>query len=131
MAIVIPRSLNDPVGLAPSIFKKTLAPTRSERRGAGRSGVLPSNNVMTGVLSVTGRCSRYRSMMPVHALSLVISSLAFDRSRFRSNDAQQHADATHAVEITKCRKCRLHIGLSCSVGNKHKARLIGQANLLH
>ena len=49
-AIVIPRSLNDPVGFAPSTFSRTLAtPARSARRGASRSGVLPSSRVMTGV----------------------------------------------------------------------------------
>ena len=35
MATVMPRSLNDPVGLAPSTFSHTWAPIRSDRRGAG------------------------------------------------------------------------------------------------
>ena len=35
MAMVMPRSLKLPVGLAPSTFSHTSAPTRSERRGAG------------------------------------------------------------------------------------------------
>ena len=51
IAMVIPRSLNEPVGLAPSSFNKTLAPTRSDSRGAGSSGVLPSSRVTTGVAS--------------------------------------------------------------------------------
>ena len=42
MAIVIPRSLKEPVGLRPSYFNHTVAPTRSDRRGAGSSGVPPS-----------------------------------------------------------------------------------------
>src|SRR5581483_10404270 len=57
IAIVIPRSLKDPVGFAPSNFKY-----RSRRgviclakRRAGISGVLPSVNVTIGVWSVTGR----------------------------------------------------------------------------
>ena len=41
MATVIPRSLKDPVGLAPSTFKKTRAPTRADRRGAGRQRACP------------------------------------------------------------------------------------------
>ena len=41
MATVMPRSLNEPVGLAPSTFSRTRAPTRADRRGAGSSGVPP------------------------------------------------------------------------------------------
>ncbi len=64
MASVIPRSLNDPVGLRPSILSKTRAPTRSESFGAGNNGVPPSRRVTTGVSAVTGRRSRYASMIP-------------------------------------------------------------------
>ena len=64
MAMVMPRSLKLPVGLAPSTFSHTSAPTRSERRGAGSSGVPPSSRVTTGVFSVMGRRSRYSSMTP-------------------------------------------------------------------
>src|SRR6266478_1939178 len=64
IAMVMPRSLNEPVGLAPSTLRHTLAPTRSDRRGAGTRGVPPSNNVTTGVSLVSGRRSRYSSMMP-------------------------------------------------------------------
>ncbi len=55
MATVMPRSLNDPVGLAPSTFSSTRAPTRFERRGAVSNGVPPSSSVTTGVASDTGR----------------------------------------------------------------------------
>ena len=41
-AIVIPRSLNDPVGFAPSTLRNTSQPARSDRCGAGSSGVPPS-----------------------------------------------------------------------------------------
>src|SRR3954452_11173022 len=64
MATVIPRSLNDPVGLSPSYFRYTVAPTRSDSRGAGSNGVLPSCSVTTGVASDTGRNSRYSSINP-------------------------------------------------------------------
>src|SRR5665213_1672278 len=47
MATVIPRSLNDPVGLAPSTFKNTLAPTRADNLGAGRRGVPPSSRAVS------------------------------------------------------------------------------------
>ena len=47
-ATVMPRSLNEPVGLAPSIFSHTSAPVRSDRRGAGTSGVSPSSSVTSG-----------------------------------------------------------------------------------
>src|SRR3954454_22638201 len=58
IATVIPRSLNDPVGFAPSTFNITSQPVRSDTRGAGNSGVLPSCSVITGVASVTGNRSR-------------------------------------------------------------------------
>ncbi len=64
MAIVMPRSLKLPVGLAPSTLSHTAAPTRSDSRGAGTSGVPPSSSVTTGVFSVMGRKSRYSSMTP-------------------------------------------------------------------
>jgi hypothetical protein len=66
MAIVIPRSLNDPVGFAPSYFSQTSQPTNSLRKAACTSGVPPSRRLMTGVASVTGSRSRYSSMSPRH-----------------------------------------------------------------
>jgi len=45
-ATLMPRSLNDPVGFAPSHFSQTSTPSRSETRGACRSGVLPSPSVI-------------------------------------------------------------------------------------
>src|SRR4051812_50013079 len=47
-ATVMPRSLNEPVGLAPSIFSHTSAPTRSDSTGACTSGVPPSPSVTSG-----------------------------------------------------------------------------------
>src|SRR5450432_2250665 len=64
IAIVIPRSLNDPVGLAPSTFKNTSHPVSFDSTGAGSSGVPPSCSVTTGVASVTGSHSRYSSINP-------------------------------------------------------------------
>ena len=64
MAMVIPRSLNEPVGLAPSTLSQTSAPIRAERRGAGTRGVPPSNKVTTGVRGPMGRSARYSSMTP-------------------------------------------------------------------
>ena len=57
-ATVIPRSLNDPVGFAPSYFRSTRQPVRSETRGASSSGVEPSPSVTTGVAALTGSRSR-------------------------------------------------------------------------
>src|SRR5947209_5579078 len=45
-ATLIPRSLNEPVGFAPSHLSQTSTPNRSDRRGACRSGVLPSPSVI-------------------------------------------------------------------------------------
>jgi hypothetical protein len=44
----MPRSLNDPVGFAPSSFSHTSAPVRRESSGAGTSGVPPSPSVTNG-----------------------------------------------------------------------------------
>ena len=57
MAMVMPRSLKEPVGLSPSNFRKILSPlpSFSEIRRANKSGVSPSFKVMTGVDSVTGK----------------------------------------------------------------------------
>ena len=66
IASVIPRSLNDPVGLAPSTFRWTSHPVSSDRVGAGTSGVPPSRRVTTGVSAETGSRSRYSSITPCH-----------------------------------------------------------------
>jgi len=58
IASVIPRSLNEPVGFAPSTLRYTSARTCSESLGAGRSGVPPSSKVTTGVAGSTGSRSR-------------------------------------------------------------------------
>src|SRR2546427_8808723 len=71
IAIVMPRSLKDPVGLNPSHLRwmDRLGSVASASRGAGSSGVFPSSNVTTGVFSVTGRYRRERSMIPGQAVT--------------------------------------------------------------
>ena len=66
MAIVMPRSLNEPVGLRPSYLMNTRQPrpTSALRRGEWISGVEPSLSETTGVASVTGRNSRQRAITP-------------------------------------------------------------------
>src|SRR5215218_3581508 len=65
-AIVIPRSLKEPVGFSPSYLRYTShpRPTRALSLGEWISGVDPSFSEMTGVASVTGRKSRYRAITP-------------------------------------------------------------------
>src|SRR2546430_6674143 len=63
-ATVMPRSLNDPVGLAPSTFRYTSHPVRADTTGAGSSGVAPSPSVTTGPLASAGRRSRYCLITP-------------------------------------------------------------------
>ena len=58
MAIVMPRSLKDPVGLAPSTLRNTSQPVRRDSSGAGSSGVAPSWRVTTGVPALTGSRDR-------------------------------------------------------------------------
>ncbi len=66
MARVIPRSLNEPVGLAPSYLSQTSASVCTDKVSLRTSGVPPSRSVITGVSSVTGRRSRYSSIRPRH-----------------------------------------------------------------
>ena len=56
-AMVMPRSLNEPVGFIPSYLRKirSLPPISRASRGAGTSGVAPSPSVTTGVRSLTGK----------------------------------------------------------------------------
>jgi threonine synthase len=57
-AIVMPRSLKDPVGFMPSNLACTSTPSLSERRGSGTRGVPPSPSETIGVAALTGRKSR-------------------------------------------------------------------------
>ena len=59
-AHVMPLSLNEPVGLAPSSFSLTVAPTISERTGARSSGVEPS-------------CRRHQRIARVEGQALVVA----------------------------------------------------------
>ena len=66
MAVVMPRSLNEPVGLRPSNFTKTRAPTRCESFSTGISGVPPSRRVTTGAPTSIGSRSSYSRITPRH-----------------------------------------------------------------
>src|SRR4051812_3020260 len=66
MATVIPRSLNDPVGLAPSTFSSTRDPVSSPRYGASTSGVPPSPRVTTRAPGGTAIRSGYAPTIPGH-----------------------------------------------------------------
>ena len=66
IATVIPRSLNEPVGLAPSNFRYTSHPVASDRLADLTRGVPPSPSVTIGVESSTGSQGRYSSMTPRH-----------------------------------------------------------------
>ena len=67
MATVIPRSLNDPVGLSPSTFSQTAHSPRSESQSDRTSGVPPSRRVTGSRSSGTrSRKGRYSSITPRH-----------------------------------------------------------------
>lgn len=57
-----------------------MAPTRSDNRGAGTSGVAPSSRVTTGVAWVTGRKFRYSSISPRQPTLATSVTLSADRS---------------------------------------------------
>src|SRR5215469_2239533 len=67
IAVVIPRSLKEPVGLRPSTFRCTSQPVRADSTGAGSSGVPPSCRVTGVIPAVIGSRSRYSVMTPRHA----------------------------------------------------------------
>ncbi len=54
----MPRSLNEPVGFAPSTLTQVSQPSSSDSRSASTSGVLPSPSVITGSVSASGSHSR-------------------------------------------------------------------------
>ncbi len=76
IATVMPRSLNEPVGLRPSTFRYTSHPVLAESTGAGSSGVPPSCRVMTGIPAVTGSRSRYSVMTPRHGARALVTATA-------------------------------------------------------
>ena len=66
-AMVMPRSLKEPVGFIPSYFKYTWsAPTSFARAGASIRGVPPSPSVIIGVLLSTSSRSKYSRITPRH-----------------------------------------------------------------
>src|SRR5690348_17015380 len=65
-ATVMPRSLNEPVGLFPSTFSQTSAPVRPESQSECTIGVPPSPRVIVGVFGGSSRRSRYSSITPRH-----------------------------------------------------------------
>ena len=63
-AITIPLSLNEPVGFNPSYLKYKSSPNSLERFVLFISGVSPSNSVISGVFSVTGKYFLYFFISP-------------------------------------------------------------------
>src|SRR5262245_55856932 len=78
-ATVMPRSLNDPVGLAPSTFRYTSHPVRADTTGAGSRGVAPSPSVITGAPAAAGSRSRYCLITPGQ-LTRLMATLAVRRA---------------------------------------------------
>ena len=71
-ANVMPRSLNEPVGLSPSYLKNTsMSPTMSFKFSAFMRGVLPSLKVVIAVSFISGRWSLNSLMRPCHRLLFV------------------------------------------------------------
>ena len=66
IAAVIPRSLNEPVGLSPSTLSQTSAPVSPDSHSEWTSGVPPSRSVIAGVPSGISSRSRYSSITPRH-----------------------------------------------------------------
>jgi hypothetical protein len=71
IATVIPRSLKEPVGFDPSTLRNIsrFVLRKDLKLSALTSGVLPSCNEITADLSMAGRYSRYRSIIPRHTIT--------------------------------------------------------------
>jgi hypothetical protein len=76
--------LNEPVGLRPSYLKYIFPgkPIFSGRFTAGIRGVFPSNNVITGVLSVTGKYCRKCSISPRYDIDTPLYSLSNEKAMY-------------------------------------------------
>src|SRR5690349_11217984 len=77
-ATVMPRSLNEPVGLLPSTLIHTSAPVSPDSHGLSTSGVPPSRRVYVGVPSGSGNHSRYSSITPRHWCDMFLVAGVFD-----------------------------------------------------
>src|SRR5580704_5317458 len=73
-ATVIPRSLNEPVGLAPSTLRYTSQPVIAESTGAGSSGVPPSPSVITDPAPGDGSRSPYSPSSPRHRPAAAVTA---------------------------------------------------------
>ncbi len=68
IAVVMPRSLNEPVGLSPSTLSQTSAPERPDSQPDFTSGVPPSHKVTASMSCGMSSRSRYSSITPCHWL---------------------------------------------------------------
>src|SRR3954453_1507193 len=119
-------------------------------RGASSSGVLPSSSVITGVDSVTGRCSRYSSMRPRQpdALTPPLRSwrlrrrAAGLRSRLRMRSAslgsllfphhpEDRADTEDLLDVAHGAPRVAQVGLLGLVGDEDEAGFLALVALLH
>ena len=120
-AQVMPRSLNEPVGLAPSSFSHTSAPTFSLRRRACTSGVEPSLSETTGSPSANGSRSRIAldeaGLLPCTSNVSSITRIARGGERMKS---------MRPMSSTAAKSLRLED----RVHDHHQARVLAQP-LLH
>src|SRR5215470_3558847 len=89
----MPRSLNEPVGFVPSVFRYTWQPVIRDSTGAGSNGVPPSPSVTTASAGTGGRLAAYSATTPRHACAARPSSLA--RATLLALFALDAQDAVH------------------------------------
>src|SRR5437868_12052875 len=130
-ATVIPRSLNDPVGLSPSFLTKTShpRPTRALNFGEKTSGVFPSPSEITALHG--GRNSRNRSITP---LPCFIFASSIDNLLFEINSGDCRAatavvrSISYAVFCLKKKKYQPFVGRG--LDSPHTATASGDASAI-
>src|ERR1700722_4886036 len=136
-AQVIPRSLNEPVGLAPSSFNRTFAPTSPESTGARSGAVEPSWRLTRGSPGSNGSRSRERSISgtcaPVGGMPSTTGTFKLawfiSLSKLLFDHANRPWGRAYELRGLEQGDGRAQARLGHLVGDHHQARVLGETAL--
>ena len=126
-ATVMPRSLNDPVGLLPSTLSHTSAPVRPESQSECTIGVPPSRRVIVGVPSGRSSRSRYSSITPQPLVGRCAAHAVLLGS-FDTHHAGHVTDERHPADRFDGRR---QVGVAGGVRDDHQLGVVAAALLAH